>query len=160
MLSELSTQYIEKLRARFWGRVQKGDPGECWIWRAAVDSCGYGRIKVANRGQKANRVAYALTHGDVPGDMNVCHRCDNPACVNPNHLFLGTRAQNMRDMVRKGRSMRGMRNNRAVLSKADVIEIRHKYVPNRYGCKRLGKEYGVNPATIHLIVTGKSWSHI
>ena len=160
MLSDLSAHYIKKLEARFWGRVSKGDPDKCWVWQAAVDSCGYGRIRVNGPHQKASRVAYALTRGDIPDGMCVCHRCDNPACVNPNHLFLGNHSQNMRDMVRKGRSTRGARNNQSVLSESDVIEIRSKYIPNQYGCRRLAKEYGVHTTTIHLIVTGKNWSHL
>lgn len=87
----------------FWARVQRGAPDACWPWQAFKDTTGYGKVGGHGRVWRAHRVAYAFTHGE-PGALSVLHRCDNPSCCNPAHLFLGTQADNMRDMAVKGRS--------------------------------------------------------
>lgn len=88
-------------KARFWSKVK--DTGYCWEWQAGKDSSGYGTFKVFGKDEKAHRVAYSIINGDIPEDLHVLHKCDNPACVNPTHIFTGTPRDNMNDKIRKGR---------------------------------------------------------
>jgi hypothetical protein len=99
--SFLAAHLDEQLAERFWARVEKS--GECWLWTGARLQKGYGSIRIANRAFSTHRVAMALNGAIPPDDMAVLHRCDNPPCVRPEHLFLGTQADNMADMIKKGR---------------------------------------------------------
>ncbi|MBN2192871.1 MAG: HNH endonuclease [Polyangiaceae bacterium] len=96
------------LKARFWSRVDRRGPEECWPWLARVKQDGYGLVDVDVDGKRTttvvNRVAWELTRGEIPEGLLVCHHCDNPRCCNPSHLFLGTNADNHWDMRRKGRA--------------------------------------------------------
>ncbi len=86
---------------RFWGRVDRS--GDCWEWRATRLKNRYGSVKLHGKMYKAHRVAWFLVNGDIPAGLHICHRCDNPSCVRPEHLFAGTARDNMRDKVAKGR---------------------------------------------------------
>jgi hypothetical protein len=98
--------------ARFWAKVAKGDG--CWLWTASVFENGYGLFHCDERNVKAHRFAYELCVGPIPEGLEVRHRCDVPRCVNPDHLEVGTHAENMADMVRRGRVARGARNGRSI----------------------------------------------
>lgn len=140
---------------RFWAKVKKSDG--CWEWVGAVNSRGYGFLWVDKRSFRAHRLSWEIHHGPIPSGLLVCHRCDNPICVNPAHLFLGTDADNNHDMRKKGRaaSHRGEKNPRAKLTPEQVSEIRGR-MGEKSGVK-LSVEYGVNPTTIHRIWSAKRW---
>ena len=110
------------IRERFWRFVTPGNADACWIWRGARHWNGYGQILVARprrRKLRAHRVSWELHYGPVPSGMEVCHHCDNPPCVNPAHLFIGTRSDNARDASRKGRLHR----TQGPMSPATVAEM-------------------------------------
>lgn len=109
--------YLESLAARFWARVDTS--GECWTWTGPTVGRGYGKVSAFGSTQRAHRVAWILTNGEIPDGVFVCHRCDNPPCIRPDHLFLGDSTDNVRDMGLKGRAATGRRNGR----------VRH---PDRY----------------------------
>jgi len=153
-------------RARFNNFVKKS-PG-CWKWTGATDSAGYGAMRVGGtldgtRGmKKAHRIAWVLKHGPIPKGMCVCHKCDNPSCVRPGHLFLGTYSDNMNDMLAKGRGRhrRGERHGRAKLTERDVHAIRARYASGDVTQEALAAEYGVTHVLIGKIVRHKLWTHI
>lgn len=139
---------------RFWARVKKTDG--CWLWLGRCDKDGYGQSGIG----KAHKVSFELTNGSTPDGMSVLHRCDNPPCVNPAHLYAGTPADNMNDRLNAGHYGRGESHPMAVLDEAAVLKIRSLYVPRQNGVTVLGKQFGVAPTTIHAIVTRKIWKHI
>ena len=136
---------------RFWAKVDKVDKG-CWEW-TATKSAGYGRFKVNGYLLLAHRYSYELCHGPIPEGLWVLHHCDNPGCVNPEHLFLGTRSDYMIDCVCKGRLPVSKLTNNSVLS------IRQAY-KNGSLQKDLALKYGVNHQCISQIVTRRIWKHI
>jgi hypothetical protein len=112
----------------FWSKVARGEPNECWEWQGWKDKDGYGRISVKDRGMRTHRYAFLITKGPIGENLQVCHSCDNPACCNPKHLWLGTSAQNTEDSKNKGRkklfAVKGENHGRAFLSDDDVIRLR------------------------------------
>lgn len=134
----------------------------CWIWRAQRDRRGYGvydKYENAKRQFRkfAHRYMWEITFGPIPDGINVCHKCDNPPCVNPNHLFLGTHADNCADKVSKKRHRFGERVNFAKLSESQVKEIltmRHLPV------QKVADIFGVTYGPIYAIFRGKTWKHI
>lgn len=151
---------------RFWSQVTKSY-ARCWIWTG--DRLGhYGRFYVGNRrAVSAHRYAYELARGPIPRGMYVCHHCDNPVCVRPDHLFLGTPKDNAVDMFRKGRARPnklppqppGEEHAMAKLTEDQVRQIRADYKGGE-SQRSIGKRYGVTRSTIQLIVTGKRWAHV
>jgi HNH endonuclease len=148
----------ERVR-RFWAKVEKQHNG-CWIWTAAKDGMGYGLFGTRpGRCERAHRIAWLLAYGSRPGALCVLHRCDNPACVRPDHLFLGTREDNMRDRQKKGRQARGARAGRAKLTTELVLQIRGLRAAGAEA-KDLATRFGVDASTISAICLRRSWRHV
>jgi len=142
---------------RFWEKVDVRGPDDCWPWMAALNGQGYGNLGSGDgKTLRANRVSYELAYGPIePGHM-VCHRCDNPACVNPTHLYAASQANNLRDMAEKGRSTRGERSASAKLNDAAVAIIRSATIKQNM----LAKNFGVSPMAISLAKRGLTWRHV
>ena len=132
---------------------------DCWVWRGHVDAIGYGRFHYMGE-NKAHRVSHILFKGEVPDGMFVLHKCDNRQCVNPDHLFLGTQSDNMRDMVTKGRGHKpdisGTKNPMAKLDAEKVKQIRRMVAS---GSKQIDacRAFGVSPMTVSRIIRGEAW---
>jgi DNA-binding XRE family transcriptional regulator len=141
----------------FWAHVKRADG--CWLWTGNFDSHGYGSLQYEGQKVGAHRVAWELTHGVIPADMCVCHRCDNPKCVNPEHLWLGTKSENALDRHVKGRSRgpEGIRQHDARLNLQKAEDIRAAYATRRYTQRALGVRYGVAQQSIGKIVNGRMW---
>jgi hypothetical protein len=164
---------------RFWEKVdRRGGPRACWWWLGPIEWTGYGRFTDYWTKHYAHRWAYEFLVGPIPSGKQVLHTCDNPACVNPAHLRVGTASDNMQDASLKGRmrrrvsspGLRGEANPRHKLTAAQVAEIRRRYIPRGPGRPRtsdnrspsvraLAKEYSVAHSLIHRIVTNEVWSH-
>ena len=129
----------------------------CWIWTAALGGMGYGALQIGVKKQvKAHRLSWELHNGKIPDGLFVCHKCDTPSCVNPNHLFLGTVADNSRDMREKNRGCIGERNGNVKITERDAISA----LSDNRNAVEIAKDLGVNPATIRRIKSGANWSHL
>ena len=142
------------IEQRLMSRVEFDTNGGCWLWSGAHCPDGYGHMKVGPRFEKAHRLSYRIHKGTIPTGAQVCHSCDQPACINPHHLWIGTPRDNIRDCIAKGRfqtgTSRGEANGSAKLSDADVAVIRA--APKFYGSgKALAARFGVREATISEI---------
>lgn len=149
--------------AGFWARMQQA-PSGCWLWTGARDRDGYGNTTLAGKHLKAHRYAYFLTYGPIPDGMKVCHRCDNPSCCNPAHLFLGTDRDNWHDANSKGRrrfdTARGERSASAVLKEGQVRHIRSLYAAGGVTLKDLAFRFGVSVGAIEKVVNRRTWRHL
>jgi hypothetical protein len=160
--------YDDAVVRRFWAKVTKDGPtpghvpalGSCWMWTACRDRYGYGIFVICKRNYMAHRIAYRAEVGVIPSGMHVCHRCDNPSCVRPSHLFAGTRQENMDDMVAKCRQRcwprPGAANPNASLTESQVFEIRKEYTLGRTQIS-IAKRYGISQPHVSKIVHGVAW---
>lgn len=159
---------------RFWPKVNKTDG--CWLWTAGKFRFGHGAFQFNGRTCKAHRIAYELAYGPIPAGMLVCHQCDNPSCVRPDHLWLGTIKDNNNDRHTKGRTRPplhpnrggyklppgahvGERNPRARLTEQQVAKIRQRYISEPITRQQLANEYSVSVHTIKHITRGTAWTH-
>lgn len=137
--------------AQFWAKVDVRSNGVCWFWKGQKVN-DYGRF----RSERAHRFAYEISKGPIPQDLLVRHMCGNKLCVNPIHLEIGTMADNAHDGIRLGEVLRGERNGKSKLKTADVEYIRAN--PENLSGRTLAIKFGVSPATISLIRSGRRWS--
>lgn len=151
------------LEDRFWEKVQRGAADECWPWTGAVNlDRGYGRIRLSRtrRTDFAHRVAYELHYGPIPEGKIICHRCGNPKCVNPAHLYAGTFHDNNVDRIDHGRQAGGARpgekHHMAKLTAAEVERIRERLANGEIG-SALAREYGVSASQVSRIKRGENW---
>ena len=149
---------------RFWEKVDRQGIDDCWNWEAGIlkgEGRGYGTFKF-DGGSLAHRFSYSLHYGEIPPGIEVCHKCDNPKCVNPNHLFLGTHQDNMNDKKAKkrGRSARGEKHYRVRLTSAKVLEIRRLFGTKSITAAQLARMFNVGDGTISSILNNQSWKHI
>ena len=147
------------IKGRFLALVTKSDSG-CWEWSGHRWSNDYGAFKINYKHYLAHRISYRLFVGPIPDGLFVLHHCDNKACVNPDHLFLGTQLDNMRDKVSKGRQQRGTEINCAKLNEKAVREIRSLYGKDGWNYYNLGERYGVRAPTVEDVVKGISWEWV
>ena len=146
------------LRERFWHYVQK--TSGCWYWVGYKDPQGYGRLHIDGRPELAHRLSWKIHDGDIPQNKHILHECDNPACVNPDHLYIGNQLSNMQDMWRRGRAkpghLVGEKHGMSKLTEAQVRDIRKSDKPGT----ALATRYGISTTTICDIRKGRIWKHI
>jgi hypothetical protein len=152
----------QSLADRFWSKVDKRGPDECWLWTAVINEHGYGVMRPEGRRHgptvKAHRVSLMLVGIDIDGSY-VLHSCDNRRCVNPAHLSPGDHKENVSDMVSRQRQPMGSRNGHAKLTERQVAEIRNRAARGELQ-RTLASEYGVSKPTISRIVNGGGWAHV
>lgn len=153
---------------RFWEKVDKNGPipgrypelGPCWIWTAA-NSKGYGAIRDGNRNYVATHLSWKIHHGAVPDGKILLHKCDNPPCVNPDHLIPGTHRENVHDCMTKGRfKARGELNGQTRLNNDQVIAMRLLYIQNYFGYFRIARLFNISQACAYRIVNSVDWNHL
>lgn len=148
---------------RFWSKVAKSeDPDKCWEWQGNLQHKGYGSFSYKRKPYGAHRFVWEITYGEIPKGLFVCHHCDNPRCVNPSHLFLGTPLDNMRDMINKGRLVahKGEQNAGHKLTTEDVLYIREQIAMDKTTRADLAREMNIHKHTIDAIVARRSWKHL
>ncbi len=160
-------------KARFNSNVRFSNENECWEW-GGVKVKGYGVFLINKNAIKAHRVAYFISNGNIDNTLICCHKCDNPGCCNPNHLFLGTHADNAADKVKKGRQSKGIlhsmsvpkekgqgeRNGNSKMTASQIADIRNRYNNEKASIKKIAKDFGITSSTVHCIVSNKNWKHL
>lgn len=150
---------------KFWSRVRKGAPDECWEWMGMIDHRGYGKFcftYLPNRIRKlfSHRISYIIQHKNLPDHLAVLHHCDNPKCCNPDHLFLGTRPDNSADMVMKNRQAKGEQNGNHKLTPNEVKQMRELRKNRKMTYREIGKRFKVNGETVSFAVRRITWKHV
>jgi hypothetical protein len=148
------------VRERFLAKVCRDAASGCWLWQGMVTPDGYGVAFIAGKRQAAHRAAWMLFCSPIPAAMAVCHKCDVRACVNPDHLFIGTAADNAQDRVNKDRTPRGERHHATKLTANQVSRIKAMLAEDRMYMSEIAREFGVSISTIAGIKQGKTWRDV
>ncbi len=149
-------------REKFMNLVMPEPNTGCWIWIGRFDNNGYGRLSHREKYQVAHRYSFALFNGDFDVKEWVLHKCDNPFCVNPDHLYLGDAKQNMIDRDTRGRqkTQRGSAHKLAKISEADAIQIRALHNSKTYPTRKLARDFGISQCTVMKILKRVAWNHV
>lgn len=147
-------QLTNKQRFRFWSKVAFTE--SCWLWMHTTNKSGHGRVGLGKKLFQTHRISWNLFNGSIPEGLCVLHKCDVPNCVNPSHLFLGTKLDNAVDRDSKGRGLKGNKVHTSKLTPEQVLEIRKA----SGSFAEIGRRFGVSPPTISGIIKGKYWKHI
>ncbi len=155
--------FTAKQLQNFWKKVDKS--GDCWLWTASKNIHGYGKFNINGKMKSSHRVSCEIENGPIADGLCCLHKCDNPRCVRPSHLFIGTYADNMADMSEKGRcnktdKARGEKQGNAKLDEKSVLEIRSLHKSGAYTQQKISEIYLVSPSRISEIVNKISWAHI
>lgn len=156
----------EQAIENFWSKVEKTDG--CWNWKGPINTKGYGNYNSLKTNglfdsRLAHRISYYIVNGEYDRELKVCHACDNPLCVNPNHLFLGTQSDNMQDCSNKGRNgqqnnpIKGEKHGRSKLDWGKVREIRKMYAEEKISKSELARQYDVDHKQIRNILNNINW---
>lgn len=140
----------------FWDKVLPEPNSGCWLWTGATHHSGHGIFSVNHRTLGAHRWAWIHYRGPIPDGLYVCHKCDVPPCVNPDHLFLGTQLDNLQDMAAKGRGCLGEKNGRSTLTRDQVIEIKL----SSDNAPVIAMRYGIHRNSVYRIKSGERWGHL
>jgi hypothetical protein len=144
-------------RENFWARVRKTD--SCWLWSGSLNTHGYGQVRLNGKQEVVSRVSWRWAYGAIPDGLNVLHHCDTPACVRPDHLFLGSTADNAADMVSKKRHRFGSRHPHSKLSEESVAEIRSRGDAGE-GFTSISKDFPVTAENVATICKRRTWRHV
>jgi hypothetical protein len=159
----------KNVKTRFMEKVSSTNPSQCWTWIAGKNLTGYGQFWYKNKQVGAHRVSWILFRGPIPKGKYVLHSCDNPSCVNPFHLFIGTAQDNTLDMLKKGRGdpkanlpkdAKGENNGRARITREDARRVKNLWKSGKFSTKTaLAKHLGISRPTVVAIVLGKTWKN-
>lgn len=159
-----SKSKARSVESRFWEYVVR--TGDCWLWTGCKTSFGYGAIRQGGRNGetlRTHRVSWELRNGPIPPGMIVLHKCDIPACVNPDHLRLGSHADNVKDKIAKGRArfghLPGEKHGSAKLTDA-LVRLARAFIADGISQISIAKSFGVSTATLNAAILGKTWKHV
>ena len=152
----------ETIESRFWSKVNKLSPEECWPWIGAKSSWGYGNFRFRKKPWPAHRVVWVLNHGEIPKGMYICHKCDNPPCCNPDHLFMGTPKENTADMFNKGYNhnhLRGSNHPLARFNENEILEIK-KLLHHGVKQTHIARMFNTRQSHISKIKRNEIWGYL